>query len=56
MRILVIEDDTRVASFIRRGPLGRQISGRRRSRRSERFDLAVSRDYSLIVLDSCFQR
>ena len=51
MRILVIEDDSRVASFIRRGLSADKFLVDIAHDGQSGLELAVSRDYSLIVLD-----
>ena len=51
MRILVIEDDPRVASFIRRGLAADKFMVDVAPDGQSGLELAVSRDYSLIVLD-----
>jgi len=51
MRILVIEDDSRVASFIRRGLSADKFPVDVAPDGQSGLELAVSRDYSLIVLD-----
>ena len=51
MRILVIEDDSRVASFIRRGLSADKFLVDIAHDGQSGLELAVSKDYSLIVLD-----
>ena len=51
MRILVIEDDSRVASFIRRGLSADKFLVDVAHDGQSGLELAVSKDYSLIVLD-----
>ena len=51
MRILVIEDDSRVASFIRRGLSADKFLVDISPDGQSGLELAVSKDYSLIVLD-----
>ena len=51
MRILVIEDDSRVASFIRRGLSADRFLVDVAPDGQSGLELAVSKDYSLIVLD-----
>jgi len=51
MRILVIEDDSRVASFIRRGLSADKFLVDIAPDGQSGLELAVSKDYSLIVLD-----
>ena len=51
MRILVIEDDSRVASFIRRGLSADKFLVDVAPDGQSGLELAVSKDYSLIVLD-----
>ena len=51
MRILVIEDDSRVASFIRRGLSADKFPVDVAPDGQSGLELAVSKDYSLIVLD-----
>jgi two-component system copper resistance phosphate regulon response regulator CusR len=51
MRILVIEDDPRVASFIRRGLSADKFLVDVAPDGQSGLELAVSKDYSLIVLD-----
>jgi heavy metal response regulator len=51
MRILVIEDDSRVASFIRRGLSADKFLVDVAADGPSGLELAISRDYSLIILD-----
>jgi len=51
MRILVIEDDPRVASFIRRGLAADKFVVDLAQEGQSGLDLALSKDYSLIILD-----
>ena len=51
MRILVIEDDQRVASFIRRGLAADKFIVDVAHDGQSGLDLALSKDYSLIILD-----
>jgi two-component system copper resistance phosphate regulon response regulator CusR len=51
MRILVIEDDRRVASFIRRGLLADKFLVDVAHHGQSGLDLALSKDYGLIILD-----
>jgi heavy metal response regulator len=51
MRILVIEDDRRVASFIRRGLLADKFVVDVAQEGESGLDLALSKDYNLIILD-----
>jgi DNA-binding response OmpR family regulator len=56
MRLLVIEDDTRVASFIRRGLTADKFLVDVAPDGQTGLDLALSRDYNLIVLDLMLPR
>jgi two-component system copper resistance phosphate regulon response regulator CusR len=51
MRILVIEDDQRVASFLRRGLVADRFLVDVAHDGQSGLDLALSKDYSLIILD-----
>src|SRR5262245_39898040 len=51
MRILVIEDDHRVASFIRRGLVAEKFLVDLAADGKSGVDMALSKDYSLIILD-----
>ncbi len=51
MRILVIEDDSRVASFIRRGLSADKFLVDVAHDGQSGLELAVSKDYGLIILD-----
>jgi heavy metal response regulator len=51
MRILVIEDDPRVASFIRRGLAADKFVVDLAQEGESGLDLALSKDYNLIILD-----
>jgi heavy metal response regulator len=51
MRILVIEDDQRVASFIRRGLVADKFVVDVAQEGNSGLDLALSKDYNLIILD-----
>ncbi len=51
MRVLLVEDDQRVASFIRRGLTAERLVVDVAGDGQEGLDLAVSKDYDLLILD-----
>lgn len=51
MRVLLVEDDQRVASFIRRGLIAERFVVDVASDGQHGLELAVSRDYNLLILD-----